>query len=362
MFGRKKNKINNISESNENSESYTLRFNVFSNNEYGSRQSFWANIFLNGKYFNSTILEKDSWDKALDIDEKIIKKFLLPLTNKTDFSWKKTFNQEVSEPKCEVFEYVISNKTKKPTYQKLKEKILEKGRADYYKNYCHIQEFEKDYIKSSCWDAGYRDKVKFEKETMPEQKDALEKHIEEKYGVKIKINNIPSQSSIENSSVKFKYEIKEVLDESKLEPKEKVKFNLTEQLESLIVKERYSNDNEKNDVLELKKPSAKVSLYEAIDSMFRNPSYMYFLKEHEQDLLEDYDNFKDRLMLELKGERTYCDMNTRMFSNFKKLMPELYKKMFGDVPTGLIPVTVYRKYEEHELSEIVEDFKTPKLI
>lgn len=356
-------------EKNIQKDSYSLRINLFNLSSYGTSYQYIAHLFLDGKYFNSTALEhpyEEAWRGTEGQSKLINDRLITPLLNKTDYSWKKKLQKTDKEKNCEVFEFLIT-KGKKSAFQKLKEKFLESSGKQYYKDYYSIRDIEEGYITSTCWDATHRDETQFNVTTMPEQSKALEKYVEEYYGVKIKVIKTPTyremKSSLGVGRIRFPFEIKKITDESKLKLKEEpVDFDLVDFLNEIMSWSNSYRDEKENDVLNCVKPKKKTDIYTATDAMFRNPGYMYVVKEFEKDLIEDFDNYKNLLLREVTSEASYCHMNIRMFSNFKKLMPELYVSMFGNIPTGLIPVAIYKKCKSEDLNDIINNFKIPELI
>lgn len=335
--------------------SFSFKFNI---------QRDIAHIFLNDEYINTYILSSDMFEKR-SVKDRIEGVFLKRVFNSSKYGYKNIFNNHNKEKNVTVLEYLVT-KDKKTPNQMLFEKFEEKGRwfsSNFFKNYS-IYKIYHDKIRTSCWDAGYREEYAFNAQ-MVEQAKALEEYIEKTFGVKIKISNIPTYKDRQDKTIYFNYKVIKVVDESKLKLEKTEEIDIINRIDEFTSWREYTSkeDEEKEDVLKLQPTSEEVSLYEATSDMFRSPKYMYIIKKYEKELLEDFENYKEYLLGRISGEITFEEMCIRMLNNFRKLMPELYLKMFNHLPPGLIVGTL-AKYElkSEKLEEVIYKFKTPEVI
>lgn len=345
------------------SEKHIVTFNVF---EHSYAGHYIVHIFVGGKYLNSTTVEHQSCKRYSDINKGMTKlieeEILLPAFKSTSYAFNRTFFQK--KDKATIIKYSVSIE-EKSVYQRLKERFLEADNTTYKKNGFYdsgysIRNIEETKIFSTTWDASNHNRLEFDA-SMKEQSEKLIAFIKEQFGVLIKITTLPSfkdlNSSLGTGLIYFPYTIVKIVDEKKLELKAKPKQgDLLELLNSVIIDEKKEEDYDDDEFLKT------LNIYQATAGMFRQPKLMKVIKRYEGDLLEDFERYKDYLIEKMIGENTFCEMNIRMLYKFQKMMPELYEKMFGNLPCGLLPVTIYGKFKECELKSVAYNFETPKMI
>jgi hypothetical protein len=341
-------------------------------------------------FVESTSISSNSWDKKKTIKEEIEAQIMEPVFNGSNYSFRNNFNNESSENKrrednCYIFEYVISLKKEKSTYEKMKEKFNLKGRFDraYYNSHS-IHDIQEDRINSSCVEIGgsYIHEPEFD-EIMIKQGKALVEHIEKVYGVKIKLGKLPGyrergSGGFGFDTVEFKYEIKKVVDAEKLKV-ETTDIDFVEKMIKVLNK-RDSHEKEGFDILKLnpngideygfsyKSELDNITVTDATFGMARSPIKMYVIKNNEEELLEDYEGFKRLMLRAMWKESSWVTLNSSMLMNFKKLMPKLYEKLFGTLPAGVLPVILHSKGELigfpkqcTDLDEVYEKFILPEM-
>jgi hypothetical protein len=358
-------------------KSYELVINLFHVSSAGLSCQKLANIFLDGEYINTVQIDtsygKDNGgDNKNLIESKIIEKMFLD----KDFSYNCQRQDSVEcessgshAKKAEVFEYKITPKGKKTTFQLIRRK---KGKSSWssvdldYHRYNIIDIFE-DKMTVKCWNPHGSSKHEFPAH-IKKIADKIKETMEREFGVKVKLGTIPTYRYIQSyhvdyGKVSFNYKITKVVDKEKLEGDFKESYEIDKIIDEYFFDEFCARSNNESDVLILEmNKNVKVNLYKATDYMFRNTKYMHVIKKYEKDLLEDFENYKIFLLSKMRVESTFVSMSSGMMHNFNKLMPKLYEKMFGNIPAGLIPSVYYRGAKSGEIDEIIKNKTFPKLI
>lgn len=351
-------------------EKHIVTFNIFEESYAGTSYYYIVHIFVDGKYLNSTTVNHQSSKRYSDINRGMTKlieeEIMLPAFHNSSYAFNRNHFQE--KDGTSIIKYSVSIEDKS-AYQRLKERFLEADKTTYSKKGIYdsgysIRNIEETKIYSTCWDASHRDSDEFDK-GMKKQSEDLIDFIKEQFGVLIKVTTLPKykdmKSSLDIGFIYFPYIIVKIVDEKKLELKAKLKKGgILELLNAAIIRNEKEDSEESNDVED--EFLNTINIYEATDRMFRNPKLMKVIKRYESDLLEDFDNYKEFLIKEMIGEHSFCDMNIFMLYKFQKMMPKLYEKMFGNIPFGLLPVTIYKKFKDSELKSVAYNFETPKMI
>lgn len=361
------------------SKAYDLVINLFGvgNDEY------LADIFINDEYINTTKLEivyGNSGDKNIKnlVESKLIERAFL----EKNYSYKLKKHSPVKVDggemcthgnNVEVFHYKITPEGKKTTFQLIRLNFLRKKYV-YLKDYemyaanYRIIDILEDEIVTSCWYPHGSSKLKFP-EYVKEVSEQVKTKMETEFGVKIKLGELPTinnlkQYHVDHGKISFNYTIEKVIDKQKFDLEFADTSEIKDILEKTILFNFYkSHRDREEDVLLLTKPrNVKIDILKATDYMFRNPGYMYFIQDYEKDLLEDFYNYRELLVSNMRSESKFVEMSTKMLHNFSRLMPNLYEKMFGKLPCGLIPSIFYRGAKSGEIDEVINSNQLPKLI
>lgn len=345
-----------------------LTFKVIKVSNHGTNYQYVCHVFLDKKYLNSVIFDlKYGEDSLHNINAFIETNILEKSFNDTKYAFKRTGN--VSNPKFTIHNYNVSV-NKKDIYQRVKEKYNNVGSSSpYYHNYSIIS-LNSDYIESYCWDANYKDEGEFNV-VMCEQANVLCEYIKTITGVKIEIKTPPKYrdmtSGLGRGRVKFFYNIVKVaeakildtIDEKRKDKKEKT-GSIGKLLNNAIINFIFFRFDYNIDILSQTKPEKKCNLYQATDDMFRMHCYLYFIKDVEDRLILDHDNYKNLLIKKMWNESRFDSLSATMLTSFRKVMPKLYKVMFGNLPETLIPSLMYANDKEN-LELAINKFETPKL-
>lgn len=336
----------------KNPESFSLKFNV---------KEDAAHIFIDDEYVNTTFTESGMFVKET-IQQQIEGVFLKRIFKNSTYSYKRVF-QNRTEDRVEVLEYLVC-KGKKSLSQKLIEKFEEDKyfNANYFKSYYSIYQINLDEIRSGCMDTSYKDEGVFNL-TMFEQAKALEDFIEKSFGLKIKVTTIPTFRDRNEKSIWFPYKTIKVVDEDKLALKEEHDIDLLERIDEFVAWRRYTNkeEEERENVLKHNPLPYFVNIQEATSKMLRSPRYIHSIKLYEKDLLEDCENYKKRVIGKIRSESTFGFLCIRGLSNFRKLMPEVYFKMFNVLPPALVVTILHKKdITNKELDDVLYNFNLPK--
>lgn len=357
------------------SKTYDLVINLF--------QVGIANIFLNGEYINSTKLEVDygnsgDKDKKNLVESKLIERAFLE--KNYSYTLKKHASIKVDDSEmcmhgnnADIFHYKITPEGKKTTFQLIRLNFLKK-------NYVYLKDYEmyaanyqiidilENEIVTSCWYPHSSSNHKFP-EYVKEVSERVKAKMETEFGVKIKLGELPTlknlkQYHVDHGKISFNYTIVKVIDKQKFDLEFADTSEIKDILEKTILFNFYNKSHhQREDVLLLTKPeNIKIDIFKATDYMFRSPKYMYFIQDYEKDLLEDFYNYRELLVSNMRSESTFVEMSTEMLHNFSRLMPALYEKMFGKLPCGLIPSIFYRGAKSGEIDEVINSNKLPKLI
>jgi len=321
---------------------FVIRFNHYESYPHKTL----THIFVNDVYFNSTnSISGGGYSDKRTLNEIIQVNILKPLLENTCYYFENTVDSNYKEKKCQIFEYKIQLGNEKTTLERIKEKFALKTER-YYFEQSQIETIENNIITSTLSSETHKKEEVFnsniEKQTL-----ALKQHFENFYGVQIEIKNQPTFLDINKTDswralLPFKYKIKQVLDVEKLKTKAE-KIDFFDRFNLVLADIEIDKKNE-YDVLKMTvSPSySNVLLSEAVLGCMENPIYLHIIKTHEQEFLNDFVAFK-KIIFDNFKQSSRSRGNFIFLMNFHKIMPELYKQMFGTLSYGLVPALITMK-------------------
>lgn len=201
----------------------------------------------------------------------------------------------------------------------------------------------------------------------------LENHIEDKFSIKIKITGIPTYSEFEESKVSFSEERRGRTTSGTINFKFKIidhdnTILMTELsnttvkgiIDNSIIHDHYDYSKGRCIIDNVKKSDKNITLHQAMREFNRSHHYFHKLKEHEDDFIEDPRALKSIMIKNMVGWAHNTSMNTRAFYNLRSIMPEVYRKMFGELHPSTIPCVFYMEPTQEVFDRLIEKHELPK--